>query len=436
MRKLGATLAIMVLAATFGAEPAHAADGDARRIANEPAATLLLPYFEAELPKKIGSKPKGVTTLFTVSNASASAALARVTIWSDLAVPVLAFNLYLTGYDTQTIDMQEILAGRIPRSASAGQDPGDAITPQGDLSQDINFASCNGILPISDLPPDSIIHVRAALTGQFSPLFNACAGLNYAEKKPIARGFVTVDDMVGCNGNTPNEPAYYNTIGTRNILFGSYTVVDKSKKSARSDLLVHIRAENNDAETLGPGSYTFYTRFEGIASTAHRQPLATTFVARYINVPKGPLFPQGTSLVVWRDPKVASAAPFACGTVPTWYPLAQDDIVAFDEQENVENADILPPVPPLPPQVLTPFGAATQKVKVDGPALPISFDQGFLYLNLNTFVPTASTVPNEDPGITQGWVTAVHESKGKFTVGTRAVHLDSATDTNSVVIFP
>src|SRR5439155_9825986 len=107
-----------------------------------PAATLLLPYFEVSPC----SDPNGVTTLFSINNASATAVLAHVVVWSDLSVPVLDFNVYLTGYDVQTINLWDILhSGVMPRTASAGQDPGDAISPKGTFSQDINFASCSGL---------------------------------------------------------------------------------------------------------------------------------------------------------------------------------------------------------------------------------------------------------------------------------------------------
>src|SRR5512142_454796 len=68
-------------------------------ISETPGATLLLPYFEVDL-----AHPTGRTTRFWINNATATAALVHVTIWSDLAVPVLAFNEYLTGYDVQPID--------------------------------------------------------------------------------------------------------------------------------------------------------------------------------------------------------------------------------------------------------------------------------------------------------------------------------------------
>src|SRR5689334_22020268 len=103
-----------------------------------PAATLLLPYFELDL-----SNQNGVNTLFSINNASATAVLAHVTVWTDQSVPALDFDVYLTGYDVQTISLRDILQnGNLPITASAGQDPNDTISPQGPASQDINFASC------------------------------------------------------------------------------------------------------------------------------------------------------------------------------------------------------------------------------------------------------------------------------------------------------
>jgi hypothetical protein len=113
-----------------------------------PAATLLLPYFEVDL-----DNTNGITTLFSINNASATAILAHVVVWSDLSVPILDFNVYLTGYDVVTVSMRDILVnGNLPRTASAGQDPSGSainagISPRGVASQDINFASCTGILP-------------------------------------------------------------------------------------------------------------------------------------------------------------------------------------------------------------------------------------------------------------------------------------------------
>ena len=77
---------------------------------NVPAATLLLPYFEVDL-----DNADGITTLFSVNNASAAPALAHVTIWTDLSVPILDFDVYLTGYDVQSFNLRDILVdGTLP----------------------------------------------------------------------------------------------------------------------------------------------------------------------------------------------------------------------------------------------------------------------------------------------------------------------------------
>src|SRR5258707_290183 len=78
-----------------------------------PAATLLLPYFEVNL-----DDPNGLTTLFSINNASSTEEIAHVVIWSDLSVPVLDFDVDLTGYAVQTINLRDILIdGLLPSLA-------------------------------------------------------------------------------------------------------------------------------------------------------------------------------------------------------------------------------------------------------------------------------------------------------------------------------
>src|SRR5258708_3515890 len=72
---LGLVMAGLVLAAAPAAAVICTVDA-------VPAATLLLPYFEVDL-----NNPNGLTTLFSVNNASATAILVHVVIWSDLPVP-------------------------------------------------------------------------------------------------------------------------------------------------------------------------------------------------------------------------------------------------------------------------------------------------------------------------------------------------------------
>jgi hypothetical protein len=369
-----------------------------------PAATLLLPYFEMDL-----DNPNGETTLFSVNNASATAVLAHVVVWSDLSVPVLDFNLYLTGYDVQTINLRDILVnGKLPQTASAGQDPSDTISPKGAFSEDINFASCTGLLPPPPLPLFFLDHLRSALTGKASAVLGGlCAGQNLGDN--IARGYITVDTVSNCTLRFPGDPSYFLPGGTgdatdQNVLWGDYFLVDSGQALAGGETLVHIEASATNPETSVAGDYTFYGRYVNWNATDNREPLATNFEARYVN---GGLFSGVTSFLVWRDSKV-NQGPFACpaaaGIRPSWYPLGQKSLVIFDEEEHASVAETFPVSPQPPEQGLVPFPAETQRVRVGGATLPVPFTFGWIELDLNT---TIAGYPNPplDPAADQVWVT-------------------------------
>ena len=402
--------------------------GSIQTVADTAASTLLLPYFEVDL-----GNPTGMDTIFTINNmgtslggSGATAVLAHVVIWSDLGVPVFNFNVYLTGYDVARIDMRSVLNGTLPQTASAGQDPSDIISPKGILSQDINFASCtkpNGFNPpintYQPFPPGpltaaQINNLQTSLTGQASAnVSGMCAGLNHNDN--VARGYVTVDTVNNCTGRFPGDAGYFGAGGTGDAtnqtqLTGEVFYVDQLHAIARGDNLVHIHADPFNGLTSTSGAYTFYGRYDGFTSVDNRQPLATEFGARFVNgnftgvvvaSPSSPAWgmppaspPSGsTSLIVWRDTKVAQQY-FSCGSLPTWYPMPQEGLVAFDEQEH--------------PQVVSGFTlftfpvgfpAATQVVTVGGSALPVSFTAGWLYLDLNaTVTGHKPTQPRRRPG--------------------------------------
>jgi hypothetical protein len=389
-----------------------------------PGATLLLPYFEVDL-----ANTNGVTTLFSINNASATAVLAHVVVWSDLSVPVLDFNVYLTGYDVQSINMRDILAGNLPQTASAGQDPTDAISPKGTFSQDINFASCTGQLPTGALPATFVSHLQTALTGQFSNLLGGCAGLAYGDN--IARGYVTVDTVNNCTLRFPGDLGYFGAGGSgdatnQNVLWGDYFFVNSATNRADGETLVHIEADATNPETSVSGQYTFYGRYVNFTAVDNREPLATNFAVRFLN---GGPFSGGTNLIVWRDSKVRQGA-FKCGTTPAWYPLGQEQIVIFDEQEHPSVPTTIP-VSPQPPQSgIIPFPAETQSTAVGGAAFPVPYKFGWLFLNLNTTVAAAGSVPPEDPAAAQAWVEAVMSALGRYSVGFDAIKLDSACTAN------
>ncbi|MBW8876623.1 MAG: hypothetical protein JF614_16785 [Acidobacteria bacterium] len=422
MRRTVFLLALSALLSSVSPAPAAVCNIDVA-----PAATLLLPYFEVDL-----NDPNGLTTLFSVNNASANSILAHVTIWSDLSVYVLTFNIYLTGYDVQTINLRDILInGNLPQTASAGQDPNDQISPKGILSQDVNFASCTGQLPPPPLPPAFIKHLALSLTGKGSPVINGqCSGRDLGDN--IARGYITVDTVSNCTLREPGDAAYFSSdITFQNVLWGDYFYVNPGQSFANGGTLVHIEASLTDPATTTPGRYTFYGRYVGWNASDHREPLATTFAGRYVN---GGPFNGGTSYVVWRDSKTRQD-PFTCPAAlgrPSWFPLGQESVDVFDEEEHVSVPLVFPICPQPPGPSIIPFPAEAQRTKIGGAEFPVPFNFGWLYLDLNATV-TGNPNPPFDPAAAQAWMIVDMDANGRFSVGVEGTRLDSACAPNHVV---
>ncbi|HVT59685.1 MAG TPA: hypothetical protein VHR45_14945 [Thermoanaerobaculia bacterium] len=403
-----------------------------------PAATLLLPYFEVDL-----NNPNGLTTLFSINNASATAVLTHVTVWSDLSVVALDFDIYLTGYDVQTVNLRDILInGNLPQTADLQDDPGDKISPKGVKSQDLSFPGCPGVLPPPTLSAAFVNHLQQALTGKADTLFNGlCFAQNLGDN--IARGYITVDTVNNCTLRSPGDLGYFAAGGTgdatnQNVIWGDWAIVNATQNFAQGGDLVHIEADATNPATTTSGRYTFYGRYDGsgpnfFTAIDNREPLATTFATRFLN---GGTFSGGTSLLVWRDSKV-NQAPFACPVNPTvrpcWYPLGQEGIVIFDEQENPFTPTVQPISPQPPGQTLIPFPAETQRTVVNGASFPVPFNFGWLFLDLNTTVACAATRPPVDPAAAQAFVVSTLASNGHFAVGIDAIKLDSACAANHFV---
>lgn len=392
------TLALFLLTSGL-ASPTRAAicDSDVR-----PAATLLLPYFEVDI-----EDPTGVNTVFSINNADSTAVLAHVTLWTDLSVPVMDFNVYLTGFDMEVIDLRALIVnGVLPVTASDGQDPTDTISPQGDFSSDINFASCTGQFPLPPtLPAAFTQHMQASFTGQPSVILGGnCAGRQ--RNNGIARGYITVDTVNTCTLRFPSDPGYFGPSGdstAQNVLFGDYHIVNQNKRTAFGNPMVHIEA---DPGAFSSGDYTFYGRYVGWNGSDGREPLPTTFGVRYET--------DNSDLIVWRDSKVVQQ-PMLCPARAPWQPLGQEKIVAFDQEET--------------PVVLTTkaFPVETQRTAVGGKRLPVPHAAGWLYLNLNTSVAQAGANPPQDPTAAQGWVTVVSShDNGRISAGYDAMRYDSA----------
>src|SRR3954449_10229981 len=87
--------------------PTTTNNDDSCDISTAPAATLLLPYFEVDINAQ---QTTAQTTLFTITNVTQIPQIAHVTVWTDLSYPVLDFNIFLTGYDVQGINLYDVIA--------------------------------------------------------------------------------------------------------------------------------------------------------------------------------------------------------------------------------------------------------------------------------------------------------------------------------------
>lgn len=442
-RRMVATAAILA-ASLLAVTPSHAIIGAVDEV---PAATLLFPYFEVNL-----SDPNGSTSILSVTNTSATAILAHAVVWSDLGVPVLAFNMYLTGYDTESINMRTILTtGVVPRTASAGQDPTDTISPKGSHSQDINFASCNGQLPYPPIQatwaiptsttvfPTSVDSLQKELTGkQSSRFFNLttqvnCVGIDHGDM--IARGYITVDTVNNCTSRFPGDVGYFGPGGTgdatnQNVMVGDYIIFNTTAGTLQMSNAAHIEASATNAATSTANRYTFYGRYDGTPWNAsdNREPLATNYVVMGAN--------GQTDMQVWRDSKAAYSftstsfsCPAASGPAPNavpWYPLGQEGFVAIGTQEDQLTVGAGAPFKTVTGRYS--LGAALGDI-----VLPATTKLGWFYSDLNTTIVSAGGNPTFDPAAAQGFVTAVRRVEGgssPLTSGATAVIMDSGTAAN------
>ena len=430
MKKLVTSIALLALLALGSQAVALVPTSD-----NVPAATLLLPYFECDLGTPLGAgNPNGVNTLFSVNNASATAQLAHVTFWSDQSVPLLDFDIYLTGYDVQTLSVCDILlSGRLPQTGSGtnttANEPG---SPLGIFSgPDVIFPGCNtGSAPpqppVYSIPAINAsfrLHLQQLLTGRESTVDpDTCAGRNYGDN--IARGYVTIDDSNSCTQLFPSDTGYFAPGGTGiadndNVLWGDYFYVFAGENFAQGDLLVPIEA--NAATLSTPGEYTFYGRYVAGTAIDTREPLATTFASRYL---RGGAFDGGTDLIVWRDSKFPPGVD--CDTGPNYGALFEKQIVVFDEEENPVTVQQGGPSGEPEPDAQCFFCDEAQRVAVAAPRFTLAQPFGWLYLNLNHTTTLDAALGPGYIGRAQAWVVTTMSARGRFSVGFDALALDNA----------
>jgi hypothetical protein len=365
-----------------------------------PAATLLLPYFEVDI-----SGNSGQTTLFTITNVSRYPQIAHVTLWTDLAFPVLTFNIYLTGYDVQAINLADVLL----RSVIASPNGTSETAPTGPLSASSSpnlRAALNCAGNPGNLSPAVMAAVRVALTRGTFPAGSgsSCTFLGGVHANAI--GYATIDVVSNCTSRNPTDPVYFtDDLLYDNVLIGDYQHLGPrpagtaaSTFDASGNPMVHIRAvpEGGGAGSNVPTAlpYTFYDRYTPAATRTRdrRQPLPSTFAVRFI---EGGPSAFATNLTIWREGLRGDA----CSTFVANYSRPIMELVRFDERENpyVFISNCGDPCIPGPSTLPVTSSTSTKDTSVY-PTFFSSDVAGWLYLNLNNGGSTTYSVTRDVSG--------------------------------------
>ena len=392
-------LAIPATAATFpNGGPSTTNNDDTCDLSTLPAATLLLPHFEVDT-----SSPGGRTTLFTITNVTNVDQIARVTLWTDYGFPVITFNVFLTGYDVQAINLYDIIErGIIAPDAGTGTEVHD----RGDFSDPNNSAD----LTMCDRLPGQLDHayirrMQAAFLEGVVPALGTLPGCNdVGGEHEFATGYATIDVVGNCGFSQPNEQPYFRTdIRYDNVLTGDYQQVDSQQNYAQANPLVHIRAMPEGGIPGRTGNdnrvnfeRTFYSRYAPSTHNDARQPLPSTFGARWIQ--GGPLQFE-TFYKVWREVRTDRTA--VCADYQHNDNMPVREVVVFDEAENyVTLADN---------ETLGLRGTALLSVGDDVmPQMTNGAVSGWTYFNLDR--------EGDDEEATQNWVIVSMRSQGRYSV--------------------
>jgi hypothetical protein len=386
--------------------PATTNNDDSCDISVAPAATLLLPYFEVDLDNAAGE-----TTLFTITNVSNLDAIAHVTLWTDYSFPVIDFNIYLTGYDVQAINLYDIIQrGIIAPDAGTGT----AITKRGtysDANGALTLTACDRLPgPIDDA---YVVRMQSAFTEGTVPDLGVLAGCNnVGNEHDNAVGYATIDVADACTTSLPTDDVYFaSEIRFDNVLIGDYQQVNSAENFAQGNPMVHIRAIPEGGDPLDPDPIinfdrTFYSRFQAGGVADRRQPLPSVFAARWIN---GGASGFQTFYKIWREGDTANGD----RTCATWDDNVTNvaELVRFDEAETaVGDVPVSRISPPITTEFTLPETSLTSVADASiYPQLANGAVAGWMYLNLDN-----STT--DSPLASQNWVVVSMRSEGRYSV--------------------
>lgn len=478
-----------------GSGPYTTNNDDSCDITVQPAATLLLPYFEADIQRTDLPFDQRADTTFTITNTSELPQILKVQTWTDRGWPLFSYNLYLTGYDVQRVSMREILTqGQLPDALSgaatgersqslnpehlggailncssptlvfdeerlretrraltegvyytssgvasdrapsvAGDANGDASLNVSDLFYTINHVYGGGP---SGLRIDSNDDGRDSIADALALASHLFAGgpPPFGVAAP-AIGYVTVDVVADCGGATPLDATYFTTVLLYdNVLMGDYQMTNPNVvvgNWANSYDMVHIRA-------IPEG---------GPAGVVEPTNLPYTFYDMYVPLPgidrRQPL-PNtfathylelgNMELMMWREGLRIGDSPSDASANAI---IPAVEVVRFDESTSPTQLNTDCQIAPCPP-ALVPTSAVSSKISLDdaGFVPPDSFSGdlgGWLYLNLNNGGPQESATFRTT---SQNWVVARFTSEGRYASDLFSVPLGNGCSPDPGLVDP
>ena len=443
-----------------------------------PAATLLIPYFQATFNSDgsiLSTGPNALDTLVTVGNASPNPMLASVIVFSERSEAVMSFNIALTGFDVQSFSMASVLQGNLPVTpVNISHVPGVSDSHQVRFSGDVCqrnpeaavFPSPGGFLRVRPSQPatglDNTMATVAYPPGPFAKAVLArvldsldstkdsdiCGGVDSVIANPI-HGYITIDHVNYCTVTTPNDAAYYtnDAIGMENNLFGDYIYTSGAGIGTMGFAAVAIEADASLADFTAapvspasstPGRRTFYRRNVFVADPPgclnafpapqasyscgggdQREPLGLKYAVRWFDTPG-----VTSSFTVWRASAASGLVSGGLGDLlgfpPTKCNTAEPQLsfVFFDEDENSVISGICPQ-PCVAPTVNIPL----ESQRIPGGAFPHpSWPAGWALLDfLNASGPVGGALD-------QAWVTYGLQGSAAFlSAGILAIPLDRST---------
>jgi hypothetical protein len=393
-----------------------------------PAATLLFPF----VPFDYNDPLHGTTSMISLTNTSSNSQIVHVTIWSDFGIPILDFNIVLTGYDVQTFNMRDVLyGGQLPvtvQSAERGETPLDSgpVSTLNELNGDWLYGLLEEPQATAALgsrcSPD-----RQCYPGRYSQIipgavlalfqswlqssqtadryYSESCELPYSEPfvpdpEPwfVARTagsptwmYVTADVVETCSCTFPTDVGYWvpgsadGEARYDNVLTGEIYWMSSITSTAMP--AVHIEADTDldKVATVGnqPWPISFYGRYANAADDVSdwREPLPTAWALRYFGTQYTPNF--DTSIMVWKG-STRFMTPMDLSFEPA--NESPDELMAsnclaytyyaWDEDEVV--FQVMPrkwgPDPPY--VVINEMPLATQQIPVD--VLDVPGDRGWL----------------------------------------------------------